>query len=1038
MHSLDSYLYSRLLPDLIVVDEDLRLMEAKGNALKRLNVSTPNKEALIKRIKPDQLHSVNTFLKNCQYGSDNKLRIKWNDNTSSDVLVDCVPEDLNQNISSKKLYLIVWQNKAEHNHSLAEVFKDPNYNSSFASAEIPFGKIFILRYFPKEDRLEADQSILNLMGLSEKGLMPQWQKHIHPQDSAMVLEEMENILSGRMNKVELNYKYVNPSDSRIQVFHSVALVIQKDEHNLAEELLIASTELNEYLDLLDKRKEEFDSLNLAANIAKMGIWHWNAVSDNSTWNQRNQEIFGVSPEKATLNWSKHVHPDDQTEATKALNDHIANPQSDYNDRYKYLCPSKNELKHLHVMGKTIRLKPDGTTAEMIGVTIDETEQKKREQELKSALEREILLTQESQKQLQLIELAANSAELAMWRWDLKNDVISANNQYYEIMGVPSKSPRQVWLSHIHPEDRERVGTAMSDVISKKKPVYSEEYRYRHPRTNELRFIKTIAVLVEAKHENESVYVIGIARDTTEIHEREQVIEESLRFNQKLTEKSNFGVFVHDLNTHQDIYAAPNCEAIHGFTMEEVNEMHKQKMKPLIHPLDYDRVMNIFYELPSKKADYSAEIDGRMITKNGDVIWCYFSFSVFEVDEKGIPTKLLGLFKDVTLKKNMELELIESKRKAEMANVYKNSFISNMSHEIRTPMNGVVACSQLLRDDDLKPEEKDQFIDIIQSSSKQLLHIVDDIIDVARIESGDLNLHPQKFYVSDILDELYQTFNQIKKSEGSQVEFLRNYQEDHQQLELETDPIRLKQIITNFLGNAFKFCKEGKIELGFKLGNEGYEIYVSDQGIGIPKDKQEIIFERFTQVEYTTHSKYGGKGLGLAICKGLSDLLGGRIQVDSEEGEGATFTLIIPVPKEQEVNKEDSPISNGSIKIPNLNGFKILYVDDEVNLRFYLRKVLEPTKAILFEATNGEEAVKLYRKHQPSLILMDIRMPVMDGFKATEAIINLDKNAKVIIQSAHALPDERDKALEIGCVDYLTKPLDRDLLYSTTEKILQQN
>ena len=406
----------------------------------------------------------------------------------------------------------------------------------------------------------------------------------------------------------------------------------------------------------------------------------------------------------------------------------------------------------------------------------------------------------------------------------------------------------------------------------------------------------------------------------------------------------------------------------------------------------------------------------------------------DVNAFGETVGLRGIAQDITVRKNIEEELIKAKKVAESANVLKNNFLANMSHEIRTPMNSVVGFSDLLKNDDLSNEDRKRYLNIIDSNSEQLLNLIDDIIDIAKIESNELKLSFQNCEIAKILYDLEDNFNQLSNlNEKNEIKFKVQIPKGYENLILLTDSSRIRQVFSNLLHNAFKFSEKGLILFGFEVSNSKISFFVKDQGIGIPEEKRIEIFERFKQVNYDNIAKFGGNGLGLSICKGIIELLGGEIEVKSKINFGSEFIFTFPLanlevkPEEKVVvktNKSDNPFK----------GKTILIADDSKIVQFFFKEILKESDVYILFADNGEIAVNLYRENpQIDIVLMDIRMPILNGFEAMSEIFKIDPEAVIIAQTAHAMTDEKEKCFEKGCKDYFTKPIKREVFFEIIER-----
>ena len=392
-------------------------------------------------------------------------------------------------------------------------------------------------------------------------------------------------------------------------------------------------------------------------------------------------------------------------------------------------------------------------------------------------------------------------------------------------------------------------------------------------------------------------------------------------------------------------------------------------------------------------------------------------------------KLTGqIIANAIQRKQNEQELTRSKERAEESDKLKTAFLASMSHEIRTPMNHIMGFLELLNYTEVNLVERQEFLNIIRSSGDNLLRLIDDIIDIAKIESHQVEVEETTISIHKFMNDILLTYKDLLSvDEKSEITIELNLAELQSLADIITDPQRLQQILNNLLSNAIKFTSEGRITFGCKLqSNNRLQFFVYDTGIGIPKEKLGFIFERFRQLDNGYTRTYSGTGLGLAISKGLIEVLGGEIWVESEINAGSTFFFTIPYKPAE--TKTEITVKQIDIDKIDWSDKNILIVeDDEMNAKF-LRIILSKTKASLFNASNGQEAVDMARETTFDLILMDIQIPILDGYEATRLIKSFSSSTTIIAQTAHAMTDERTHCLEAGCNDYLSKPINRmDLL-----------
>ncbi len=426
---------------------------------------------------------------------------------------------------------------------------------------------------------------------------------------------------------------------------------------------------------------------------------------------------------------------------------------------------------------------------------------------------------------------------------------------------------------------------------------------------------------------------------------------------------------------------------------------------------------------------------RIRTAEGNYIWV----SATKVPVRNLDgeiTGLVGISMDVTEKYLAEQKLHEARKKAIESDKLKSAFLANMSHEIRTPMNGIIGFSNLLKNGNIEKDQQNEYLGYIEKCGNSLLNLIDDIIDVSKIEAGQLVIRESETCINELLHDLFITFDKNRLSENKKtIELRLCMPENTGLLYTQTDPHRLKQVLTNLIGNAFKFTEKGFIEFGYNLQGKGIEFYVKDTGLGIPKDKFNLIFERFGQIMENERLNHKGTGLGLAISVNIVKLLGGRMWLDSEINKGSTFYFTIPL------KNESYPEIKEFQQFPTVNkyewiGKKLLVVDDEELNWLFIRDLIQPTQAQLVWAKNGQEAIEIFQQDTNiDLILMDFRMPVMNGYEATKAIRSFDSGIPIIALTAYAQDGEKDLILHAGCNAFLSKPVRNEQLFKMVNHFL---
>ena len=408
------------------------------------------------------------------------------------------------------------------------------------------------------------------------------------------------------------------------------------------------------------------------------------------------------------------------------------------------------------------------------------------------------------------------------------------------------------------------------------------------------------------------------------------------------------------------------------------------------------------------------------------------------DKSGNVKYLLGISEDITAKKEIEKQLITAKERAEQSDRLKSAFLANMSHEIRTPMNGILGFADLLKEPNLSGEKQQKYVDIIQKSGIRMLNIINDIVDISKIEAGLMQVDINDSNINEQVEFIYTFFKPEVEARGLQFVIKKTLLT--KEAMVKTDREKLYAILTNLIKNAIKFTNEGSIEFGYQLikdnGIANLEFYVKDTGIGISKDKQDTIFERFIQADSSNLRVLQGTGLGLAITKAYVEILGGKIWVESEEGAGSTFYFTIPCNIELEATIEIKNDKESLEKVKSAENLKILIAEDDEPSSMLISLTVEGLSREIITARTGTEAVNICRNnHDLDIILMDIQMPEMNGYEATRQIRQFNKDVVIIAQSAYALSHDKQKAIEAGCNDYISKPILKDDLLLLIQKHL---
>jgi PAS domain S-box-containing protein len=414
--------------------------------------------------------------------------------------------------------------------------------------------------------------------------------------------------------------------------------------------------------------------------------------------------------------------------------------------------------------------------------------------------------------------------------------------------------------------------------------------------------------------------------------------------------------------------------------------------------------------------------------NGDVK----TYSIIKKSVKNQPGSRLVIISDITSLKQTEKELIIAKEEAEESDRLKSAFLANMSHEIRTPLNGIMGFTELLKMSDVTPEQQNTYLDIIKKGGDRMLNIINDIIDISRIDSGQMKVSHLRTNINELVQSVFSFFKPEADAKGISLIYKDILSFD--ETIIITDYDKVFAILSNLVKNAIKFTRSGFVEIGYRRELGHFEFFVRDSGIGISPEQGEFIFERFRQGSESLTRNYEGTGLGLSISKAYAEMLGGKIWFESEYGRGSVFYFSLPY----NASTSSLPvihelITNGSDE-QKIKSLVILIVEDNEPSEMLMTRLVRPFSKKILKVTNGIDAIEACRNNPDiDLVMMDIKLPEMDGYESTQHIRRFNKDLIIIAQTAFGLMGEKEKALEAGCTDYISKPINRTVLLGLLQK-----
>ncbi len=626
---------------------------------------------------------------------------------------------------------------------------------------------------------------------------------------------------------------------------------------------------------------------------------------------------------------------------------------------------------------------------------------------------------------QAFRRVADNAPLGIFRGLKTGEIIYMNPHCMELLGMTDEQVAiGQWSMQLHPDDRDRVIQTRQEVLLQGNPL-DIEYRFIHPDGQTIHVHSKTVPLVSENREFEEY--IGTLTDVTARNKAQRKLEEGYQEFERLALNAPLGIFRANPNTDivfMNRYCADLLET-------SVDDLMAQGWTNRIHPDDIEQVVYERQQTLGKGLPFDMEY--RVMSLDDDVLWIH-SRSIPLLDSDGNVVEFIGSLIDITASKEAKESLQEAKEAAEAANQAKSVFLANMSHELRTPLNAIIGFTQILRQDvSLKAEHQEQ-IQIISHSGEHLLELINDVLEMSRIEANQTKINSRPFDLHLLLNNLYPVMNLRAEAKG--IRFLSEYTSDVPQY-IQTDAQKLRQILINIIGNAIKFTEQGGVAFRVQHNEQRLYFEIEDSGMGIEEEALPNLFEMFTQSKSGQQS-LEGTGLGLPISKRFVEMMDGTIEVDSvvDGGTLVRFNIAYKPVSAEDVEQSDTRRITG-LHEP-VKTFQILVVDDKPHSRNLLMQLLEPIGFEIRTATNGSEAVEVTEEWQPDLILMDIRMPEMDGFEATQTIRKnkkLPRQPIIIAVTASAFEHERQTILDSGCDDFVAKPYRIDVIFETIRKHL---
>ncbi|MRR51586.1 MAG: PAS domain S-box protein [Rhodocyclaceae bacterium] len=668
--------------------------------------------------------------------------------------------------------------------------------------------------------------------------------------------------------------------------------------------------------------------------------------------------------------------------------------------------------------------------------------------LDDALTNMLIVQELSESERQLKE-AEHIAHVGSWDVDIVNDRLVWSDEIFRIWEIDKtkfKADFATFLETVHPEDRERVNRVYNEAIATHS-LYEVEHRLLFPDGR----VKYILERGEPRYDGQGkpVHFLGTSLDITERKRTEEAMLAHEREFRTLAENSPDVIVRYDRECRR-IYVNPEFERINQLSAAAALGKSPQQLATTLAP----KVDVFTHKLQAvMDSGVAAEIDLAW-EKEGKPV-CWYVRVVPERDAAGNIVSALTIWTDITERKQAEeelrrhrqrleeevalrtQELSQARDQAEAANRMKSIFLSNMSHELRTPLNAILGFAQIMERDDRIPEDERHNLATINRSGRHLLALINDVLEISRIEAGRLTLQPTAFDLPDMIASLRELLEPRARTKGLELRFTLPPDLPHYVF---ADAGKLRQVLLNLLSNAIKYTETGEIGLSVAadttLASSTLRFVVRDTGVGIADKDKENIFHPFFQTDYG--SALGeGTGLGLTISREYAQLMGGELRVESELYRGSAFTLLVPLQTAEDAmptHPAHGPVVGLAAGQPT---YRVLVVEDDAASQYLLKELLTQAGFQVLAAGNGEEALHVFQSWRPDFIWMDMRMPVMDGYEATRRIRALPggREVKIAALTASAFREDRGEILAAGCDDVLSKPLDEEQLFAAMERLL---
>jgi PAS domain S-box-containing protein len=881
--------------------------------------------------------------------------------------------------------------------------------STRLSLAVRAGGVGIWDYDVSHNNLIWDDQMFRLYGITAdqfSGAYEAWTDGVHPEDRARGDEEIKMAIRGE-KEFDTEFRVLWP-DGTTHYIRAMASV-QRNAAGQGVRIIGTNWDITEHRlaeAMLARNRLRLENIIDATHV---GTWEWNVQTGETVFNETWAQIIGYTLDElapvSIKTWEKFAHPDDLKQSVLLLEKHFAG-ELPY---YDYECRMKHKNGHwvwVHDRGRVVTRTADGKPLLMFG---NHTE----------------LI-----KSNAYLENLVNCANAPIIVWDSQFHIMRFNHAFELLTGRSEEEVLEQSLDILFPPALAPKTVALIHQTATGERWEAVEIEILH-RDRTIRTVLWNSATLFAPDGKTPIATIAQGQDITASKFADKLLRASQARFEALAVQSRTVIW----ETNADglyTYISPVIEQILGYReIEIIGKKHFYDLHPEFGREEFKTAA--FAVFRSKESFLNLE--NIVQAKDGHCIW----FSTNGIPVLDADGKLLGYRgsdTDITERVKSQQELIHAKERAEESDQLKTAFLTNVSHEIRTPMNGILGFAELLQEENLSVEEQQEYINIIQISGKRMLNTISDIISIAKIESGQMSISLKKTNINEQLDYIYAFFKH--EAAEKKLELILKTGLTKNAAVIETDQEKLYGILTNLVKNAIKFTETGTIEFGYECKGEFLEFYVKDHGIGIPANRQKAIFERFVQADISDKRAYQGSGLGLSISKAYVEMLGGRIWVESEDGKGSIFYFTIPniaaIEEKRVIENAVQADMPAEEKDDQIRPLKILIAEDDEQSEALITIAVKKLAREILKVKTGVDAVAVCRNNPDiDLVLMDVKMPKMDGHEATIEIRQFNKDVVIIAQTAYALEGDREQAIAAGCNDYFTKPYNQATLAAILKK-----